>query len=552
MHALKKLFAERLSTGLKRQSITTCSKWAEQYRVMGGKDFPGKWSFKWHPWLKEMMDSTAELNIGKKSAQMGFTEAILNKAFFKIDVESTDVLYVLPAKTPDASDFSSGRFDAALELSSHLSLLFSHVKNVGHKRAGSVNFYIRGAKSKSGLKSIPVGFLALDEIDEFSDRAIPLAKERQSGQMKKEAWAISTPTIENKGIDALYQLSTQEHFFFICPSCSKLTELIYPDCIEITADQLNDPRLNDTYLKCKECKNKLSHETKTTWLQTGRWIPGYTNRDSRGFYINQLYSATVTPKALAEAALLAANNPADEQEFYNSKLGLEHMVDGAKINDAMLDACTGDYISGEYKVGTKLITMGVDVGTWLHTEVCEWTLPANIIADLNIESFCKVIECKKYQHFHELDGLMYKYRINFCVIDAHPERRKAFEFASRFWGHVKMCFYARGIQGKQITVNKEPNGEPTISVDRTSWLDLSLGRFRNSQIRIPKDTSEEYRKNVKALVRMYEKDIDGNVTSKYVKGNENDHFAHARNYAEIALPFAASVNVSSDIREHIV
>ncbi len=48
---------------------------------------------------------------------------------------------------------------------------------------------------------------------------------------------------------------------------------------------------------------------------------------------------------------------------------------------------------------------------------------------------------------------------------------------------------------------------------------------------------------------MYEKDSDGNPIAKYVKaGSDEDHFAHARTYAEIALPLAASIAVSSDIK----
>ncbi len=37
------------------------------------------------------------LNVGKKSAQMGYTETVLNLTFFKIDIERIDCLYVLPA-----------------------------------------------------------------------------------------------------------------------------------------------------------------------------------------------------------------------------------------------------------------------------------------------------------------------------------------------------------------------------------------------------------------------------------------------------------------------
>src|SRR5258706_4198642 len=106
-HILAKLIAERVSAGLKRKSLTTCSRWAQSCRVMGGKSFPGPWSFKHHPWLKEMHDSDSIMNIGQNSAQMGYTETALNRVFFKIDVEGVDCLYVLPATTPDASDFSA-------------------------------------------------------------------------------------------------------------------------------------------------------------------------------------------------------------------------------------------------------------------------------------------------------------------------------------------------------------------------------------------------------------------------------------------------------------
>ena len=86
-----------------------------------GQPFPGPWSFKYHPWIREMHDATEEMIVGQKGAQLAFTECVLNKAFFNIDVKGVSVLYVLPANTPDASDFSKARFDPALELSPHLS-----------------------------------------------------------------------------------------------------------------------------------------------------------------------------------------------------------------------------------------------------------------------------------------------------------------------------------------------------------------------------------------------------------------------------------------------
>src|SRR5687768_12698402 len=113
-HALLELFRSKINEGLTKKTTTKCSEWAERYRVMGSP-FPGPWSFRKHPWLREMHDSEARMNIGKKSAQMGYTEWALNRTFFNIHIRNLDVLYVLPTSHPDATDFTNARFNPAIE-----------------------------------------------------------------------------------------------------------------------------------------------------------------------------------------------------------------------------------------------------------------------------------------------------------------------------------------------------------------------------------------------------------------------------------------------------
>jgi hypothetical protein len=83
-------------------------------------------------------------------------------------------------------------------------------------------------------------------------------------------------------------------------------------------------------------------------------------------------------------------------------------------------------------------------------------------------------------------------------------------------------------------------------VDRTNWLDASLGRFNSRRIALPLDTSLDFKEHIKAFVRTYEEDADGNMKAKYVETGP-DHFGHALNYAEIALPLAASYTTSRPI-----
>ena len=539
---------ERIATGLSRRSIVKCSQWSEKYRVMG-QPYPGPWTFNYHPWTRSMCDEDGDW-VGQKSAQMGFTEVALNRVFYTMDIKQSDCLYVLPAKTPDAGDFSSGRFDSALQLSRHLENMFSDVRNIGHKKAGHVNLYIRGSRSRAGLKSIPTGQIIFDEVDEMNQENIPLAEERASGQTKKQNIKISTPRIDNFGINRYYKDSTQDHFFFPCPHCSKHIELTFEACVKVLADNVTDPKLMDSYLTCPECKVILDHETKPEFLGCGEWVPKYPNRALRGFHINQLYSPTVTPGELARSYLRSLNDHTEEQEFYNSKLGLCHAVKGARLTDSEINQCRGDHKLGAAAGHGGLITMGVDVGSkFLHYVITQWfALRGRPYGDINMDRVGRMVAYGTCHDFDELDRLMYSFHVTTCVIDANPERRKATEFANRFYGAAHICFYGNSMTGKDIHVHSD---DPAVTVDRTSWLDQSLGRFRRKTISIPADTQLEFISQLKAQVRIYEKDKNGNPVGRYVTGNEDDHYGHANNYCEIALALSAEVGKSKDMESPV-
>jgi hypothetical protein len=553
MHPIEALLRDRIVSGLQRKAVTRCSKWAEAYRMMG-QPFPGAWSFKHHPWLREMHDSTATLNVGQKSAQMGYTETVLNLAFYTLDIKGRDVLYVLPAKTPDASDFSAARFDPALELSSHLAKMFSDVKNVGHKRAGTRNMYIRGSRSRGGLKSVPVYLIILDEVNEMDQDNIPLALERTSGQTDYMHWMLSTPTIDSEGINKYFKESSQNHFHFRCPHCSRFIEFNFPDDLIVTADDVNDPALLRSHYRCNQCAHPLAHDGKIEYLQTGIWEPTFRGRESQGWYINQFYSMAdaARPEKIAKLVITARSNKSDEQELFNSKGGLTHAVEGSRVTDHQIDSTIGTYRQLDHRPQTGFVTMGVDQGREINFEIAQW-VPAPFPAannDLSLLYHCRVIKVGALRDFEELDLLMKDFGINFCVIDSQPERRKATEFANRFYGHVRLCFYPEGINAKQINIS-DAGGEPQVSVDRTTWLDTSLGRFRAipPSITLPIDIPIAYKQQIKAPIRVYSRDKHGNPIGRYVHAdNDPDHFAHCRNYNEVALHLSAAIGRSQNMK----
>lgn len=547
------LLAERLkksvTDGLRYRSIRTCTEWAKRFRVMG-KPFPGPYDTKYHPWVKEMMDWDGSW-VGPKSSQMGYTEVALNRTFFSIDINKVDVIYLLPKADPDASDFSAARFTPALELSPHLKSLFTEANNVGYKRAGAVSLYIRGMQSRSGVKSLPAGLMIFDELDEMPKDNVELAMHRTSGQQSFQIIKISTPTVPGHGIDKDYQTSTKEHFFFKCPRCSKFTELVYPDCIIITAESLLDPRINESHYICKECKGVLNHESKIEWLNTNpEWVKT-ENFDSeiRGWHIHRMYSmaASGSPVAFAKEKIAADIDPTSEQEFNNSVLGRAYVVKGAKVELEALNRCLKNYSRKDMHPIRGFRVMGIDVGTWLHYEIGEYTPEAGLTTDLNVLSNYKQITAGTVAHFEEIDPLMRDYQILACVIDANPEKRKARELQGRFPGHVFLCYYGNNHKGKQVNLNEEAK---TITVDRTEWMDLAMGRFNSSRIALPRDTSEEYKNHIQNVVRKYDRDPTGNPVGVWVNTG-SDHFAHARTYNEIALPIAATMTSNKNIKNFL-
>ena len=532
MKAARQAMLDTITTGLTAARATRADSWAESYRVMG-EPYPGPFTFDYHPWTREMLCDDTEECVGQKAAQMGFTDSVaMTRAFYTLDKLKRDVLYVLPAKTPDATDFSAARFDPALERSPYLANLFTNVNNVGLKRAGANSLYVRGSRSRSALKSLPVGLIVNDEEDEFDQAAIILVRERITGQREgaRQIWHISTPSIPGRGINLTFNQSTQAHYFFPCPHCTfegkpRIIEFLFPDSLQIMG---TDPITSEPLAEyiCHHCKNVIVQEEKILALREGQWVHRVASH-IHGYQISQMYSPVITASNFQRAVTRSETSPAEEQEFHNNKLGEDHIVEGAAITEAHIDACIEDYKMNDPKKMKGLITMGVDVGSKLHVEVDQWNIFSKNSIDLNDNARPNVVLATTVDTFDEIANLLYLYQPAMCVIDREPETRQAMSLARRYPGRVKLCKYTTHPQDLSIF-------DERVNANRTAWLDKALGRVITGMIALPKDIPEEWRTQISNLVRIPGKDPLGNPVYRY-ENRGPDHSAHARNYAEIAL-----------------
>jgi len=539
----KKLLA-RFNRQLDRGTIVTCADWACKRRVMG-EPFKGPWTFDYHPWLYEPHVSTHKHRICRKGAQLGFTEWAINEAFYAIDHYRKSVLYCLPTRG-NANDFSASRFDNALEESEYIRDIFSGTNNVGLKKAGAASLYIRGSKSRNDLKSIPVGLLILDEIDEMPEESVSLVEHRKDGQKEGSTslLKLSTPTLPGFGIDKEYEESNKGIFSFKCPSCSKLIDLDYPRNFELCGDSLDDD-LSRSRIFCHECNATLPHASKIDYLKpkafggTAHYVFSKQLREKEGFSTNQLYSMAEggTPIEWAKAIIHARTSKTREQELYNSKAGKAHIVSGAKIEWEQINDCKGGYSQATIQITNRPRTMGVDVGNVFHVTIDEWD-----------ERFQVGKPNQRYEprliketttgggawDVREVISLFNEYQCHALVIDGEPERRIALQLLELLGSCAWMCDYSEGLKGGDVKID-EVTG--LVQVNRTNWLDIVTGRFMNGSGQIPYDVSDEFCDHIQALVRCYKEDRWGQPVGRYVS-NGPDHFAHSRVYSEVALPFA--------------
>ncbi len=523
----------KIANKLQRQAVTSASRWACKYRYIDGK----LWNFDRHPWLKEIHDCQDQLIACQKSAQMGVTETAMNRTFYKIDVEKQSILYLLPTTKPDAYDFSNTRFDPALEESEHLAQLFSETRNIGVKRSGSQILYIRGAGSSSGLRSIPVAHIMFDEINEMEDTKVRMAFERTSGQFGDTSFfMLSTPTIPDKGVSLYYKDSSQDHFMFPCPHCGRLTELTL-DCLQVTAEVPEDPAVMNSFLECKECHIELKHEDKINFLGKGTWEKTFTNKNNRGFYINQLYSMAIHPNKIAKYYLETQMDSDFEQEFWNSKMGMPFTQEGSSIEDADVTKCINtSFKKTQDRDEYKIVTMGVDIGKRCHYVITEWTTSNTDPKEIIKNSHKKVLNEGTVDNLQNIDIILDNYDIDYCVVDALPETRSCIELANRQDGRLKICYYNTSAGSRDIVVERDTH---KITVNRTLWLDITLSRIRKGVVELPVDTSEEFKKHMTSMHRSIRKDKFGNP-KPFWEATRADHFVHASLYAEVALKMYVS------------
>ena len=135
-----------------------------------------------------------------------------------------------------------------------------------------------GANSAVGLRSMPVRYLFLDEVDAYPPSAddegdpVALAEARtRTFSWRRKVFLASTPTIKGLSrIEREYEASDQRRYFVPCPHCGHRQFLTF----ERLRWQKGKPET--AAYSCESCEIPIAEHYKTKMLENGEWRPTAT------------------------------------------------------------------------------------------------------------------------------------------------------------------------------------------------------------------------------------------------------------------------------------
>lgn len=369
--------------------LLTLSEWADENIILSSKDSaePGTYRTARTPYVHAIQEALSpstpyESVVFIAGAQVGKTRVGLNWIGYVVDVTPGPMLMVQPT-VEMAKKVSKQRLASMIETTTALRDKIAEARS---RDSGNTMFekefqggmlMLTGANSAVGLRSMPIRFLFLDEVDAYPGDVdgegdpVELARKRTATFSRRKILMTSTPTIKGLSrIEAEFLKSDQRRFYVPCPHCG------YMDWIRwerIVFDE-NDP--GTARLRCTACHEDIDESHKTAMLEAGEWRATAEASDPKvvGFHVSALY-APLGWRSWSEIVtefLAAKADPVKLKTWVNTVLGETWEEQGDSIDADSLKARLEDY-DAEIPAGVGVLTAAVDVqGDRLEVAVKGW------------------------------------------------------------------------------------------------------------------------------------------------------------------------------------
>lgn len=325
-------------------------------------------------------DPAVQTVVVMKSAQIGYSEILLNILGYFISQDPSPILLVNPTLEMSES-FSKSRLAPMLRDTPILKGLVADARSrdsgntlLSKSFPGGI-LAMAGANSPAGLASRPIRIVLCDEVDRFPASAGPegdpvnLAVKRSATFQNRKIILGSTPTIKGHSrIEQAYLQSDQRRFYVPCPDCGVMQPLAWSNVTWT-------PNAPETAgYACRDCGSIIEEKHKPRMLAKGEWraeAPGVTG--VAGFHLNELYSPWRKWADVVADFLAAKQSPETLQTWVNTSLGECWEEQAEKSDPAALLARRENYTAARLPARILYLTAGVDCqDDRLELEIIGW------------------------------------------------------------------------------------------------------------------------------------------------------------------------------------
>ena len=384
MDALQECLAHA-SLALRPDPRLNVSEWADAHRHLSqtASGEPGPWRTERTPYLKEIMDCLSPSNpvekiVFMKGAQIGGTEAGNNWIGYVIHHAPGPMLAVQPT-VEMAKRWSKQRVASLIDSTP---VLRERVKEARSRDSGNTVqskeftggiLVMTGANSAVGLRSMPVRYLFLDEVDAYDfdvdgeGDPVSLASQRTITFANRKIFLVSTPTIQGiSRIELEYEASDKRRWWVPCPECGE------HQLLEEKRLRWEKDRPETAMYHCAACDAAIPAHRKAWMNSRGQWRAECPESPVAGFHLSGLNSPWLTWKQIAERKI-AAKDDAAMKVYVNTIEARTWTESGEAPEWQRLYDRREDYRLCTVPAGGLFLTAGVDVqDNRLEVEIVAW------------------------------------------------------------------------------------------------------------------------------------------------------------------------------------
>ena len=390
---MRAVYEDAFLAGLRPDPVLTVSQWADAHRVLSSKSSaePGRWRTSRAPYARQPMDdlspsSPVERVVLMWGAQTGKTETGNNWFGYVVHHAPGPIMIVQPT-VDTAKRLSKQRIAPMIE---ETPVLRERISEARERDSGNTQLVkeflggvaiLTGANSAIGLRSMPVRYLFLDEVDAYPSDVegegdpVSLAEKRTTTfASRRKILITSTPTVRDASrVEREYLRSDRRRYFVACPHCDARQWLRWrgfcddpedPRAKEYRLVWVDDARTVPAYV-CEACGALIEEHHKTAMLAGGEWratVPG--DGRTRGYQLSSLYSPAgwKSWSEILREFEEAAHDPAKLKTFVNTVLAETwEEAYSVRLDAEGLAKRAEAYEPLTVPAGAVVVTAGVDV-----------------------------------------------------------------------------------------------------------------------------------------------------------------------------------------------